>query len=269
MTDSESKWPVGAVLQGVRFAAPEVGSRPLAELPAPISRQAIAVPAKEEATFELLAIPVDQPDALDPADSIRAWVLAGGGSVARYQLIVVHGARIHWGLPRLALSTQPEFVEPVRRALLETAFLESELQAIETGLAEMWPDAEADGPRAFEFRERDMGQRERLAQRFMKVLLFRSRLAKITPPLLMPQPYPPTLPGQVAERLRERLGVHHRVESLQTQLELFERIYEGAGQRATEFVLARRSITLEWVIILLLTLQTLLVLFEFLNGTKG
>lgn len=222
-----------------------------------------------EADFQVLSIPAEQADAADPAERVREWLTNGNGTPGHYQLVAMHGAQIHWCPPRLAVVAAPEFVEPVRRALLEAAYLESELHAVESGLAELWPEVEADAPRAFEFRERDMAERQRLAGRFRQVLLLRSRLAKITPRLLTPQAYPPTLPGQVQERLRERLGVAHRIEALTTQLETFERIYDLCGQRSSEYVLARKALTLEGIIVILLAVQIILVLFELFVGVRS
>lgn len=238
-------------MQGVKFAAPEAGCRPLAE-PA----------ADGDAEFQVLTIATDGPD--DHAEQIREWMSAQGN----YQLVSLHGAHVHWSPSRLAVVASPEFVEPVRRSLLEAAHLENELRAVEAGVAEAWEQAEADAPLAFEFRERDAPRKEQLARRFVLVTLLRCRLAKITPRLLTPQAYPPTLAGQTQERLRERLGVAHRVEAAETQLEAMERIYDGCAQRASEYLLTRKSLTLEWVIVVLLAMQTLLTLYEIV-AAKG
>lgn len=254
------------MVQGVRFASPADGSHPLAELPAPVGIAALPVETEAEADFWVLSIPAEATDPLDPAERVRRWLSPDRIDPPGYQLVAMHGAQVHWCPPRLAVVAPPEQVDPVRRALLEVAYLEAELRAVETGLAELWPRLEADASRAFEFRERDLGQRQQLAGQFQKVLLLRSRLAKITPRLLIPQAYPPTLPGQVHERLRERLGMSYRLESLETQLELFEQVYDGCGQRASEFVLARKGLTLEWVIIILLAIQIVLSLFDLLTA---
>lgn len=254
------------MLQGVRFEEPQAGCLPLAELPPPIRRHAVPV-ADEGPDFEVLSIPSEHADGAEQAEQVRRWAAPAGAT--GYQLVSIHGAQVHWCPPRLAVIAWPDDLDPVRRAVLEMAYLEAELRAAESGLADLWPELEADAPRAFEFRERDLAGRQRLAQRFVRVLLLRARLAKVVPRLLLPQAYPPTLPAQVQDRLRERLGVFHRAESLQTQLEAFERVYEGCAQRASEYLLARKSMALEWVIILLLALQTVLTFIELVSGVKG
>jgi uncharacterized Rmd1/YagE family protein len=71
----------------------------------------------------------------------------------------------------------------------------------------------------------------------------------------------------VAERFRDRTRVTHRHESLDEQLQVFERVYESCGQRASDFMLTRSGNTLEWIIILLLAGQTLLLVFDILSNT--
>jgi uncharacterized Rmd1/YagE family protein len=70
----------------------------------------------------------------------------------------------------------------------------------------------------------------------------------------------------VGERLRERTRLAERTEVLGGQLELFERVYELCGHRASEFTLSRKSLTLEWVIIILLAVQTLLAIIDLLSN---
>ena len=48
------------------------------------------------------------------------------------------------------------------------------------------------------------------------------------------------------------------------QLDMFERVYDACGQRANDFVLSRKGLTLEWIIIILLAVQTFVLIFELL-----
>ena len=96
----------------------------------------------------------------------------------------------------------------------------------------------------------------------------RARLARVTPFLLSPHVYPPTLASQLGERLRERLRVERREEFVSDQLEVFENVYEMCGQRASEFRHAQSVNTLELIISVLLATQILLSMFEIL-ATAG
>jgi uncharacterized Rmd1/YagE family protein len=80
--------------------------------------------------------------------------------------------------------------------------------------------------------------------------------------------YPPTLASQVGERLRERLRLQERLEASGGRLEAQERVFELCSQRLTEFSLARRGHTLEWIIIVFLAAQTVLWLLDLLGSAS-
>lgn len=176
----------------------------------------------------------------------------------------LQAAQICWAPGRIAVVAPAERLTAVRNAVLEVAYFEHELREIERQLGADWPALEADIPQAFAADERTLARRRTLRERFERVMLLRARLARITPFLLAPHVYPPTLASQIGERFRERTRVHQRIECLREQLEVFERVYEMCGQRASDFVLTRSSNTLEWVIIILLLAQILLSLFDML-----
>ncbi|HEX8912009.1 MAG TPA: hypothetical protein VF796_06585 [Humisphaera sp.] len=278
MTDPVSSWPAGATVRGVRFA-PRAGGAAAANgtsangdgaallsLPAPILRDAVPSANGKDADLTVLAIPAGEPEPADLSARAQAWVAPGGPETPGYHFVALHGAQVHWCLPRVAVVAPADRVESVVKAALEAAYLEQELAGVEAGLAEVWPDVEADAPLAFEVRPRDLARRPQLAARFQQLVRLRSRLAKVMPRLLVPQVYPPTLPSQVLERFRERLGTSYRVEALNVQFELFERVYEGCGQRTSDVALARKGLTLEWLIIVLLAVQTFLTVFEILTN---
>ncbi len=64
------------------------------------------------------------------------------------------------------------------------------------------------------------------------------------------------------------MRVTDRMEFVGSQLEVFERVYEMCGDRANEFAYSRKETTLEWVIILLLAMETIILLID-LMATLG
>jgi hypothetical protein len=114
-----------------------------------------------------------------------------------------------------------------------------------------------------------MKQRGRLEKRFRQLLGLRARLTRILPHVLTPHVYPPTLASQVSERMRERMRMRHRLEVIQEQLEVFERIYDTCAQRASDYRANRKGHLLEMVIIVFLAAQTLLTLFEILTQMEA
>jgi hypothetical protein len=263
--------PAGAEFHRVAFAAEAAaGQAVVAVLPAPLGLKAVAVgtdPAAAGADeLVVLAVPAadECPDLLA---RVRDWADPPGGERAGH-LVTLQGAQVVWAPTRVAVLAPPERLNAARRAVVEVAFYDAELRAIEKELAALWPDLEADTALAFEFAARSVRHRRRLADRFRRVLALRARLARVAPHVLAPHAHPPTLATQLGERLRERGRMAHRVESLSDQLEVFERVYEGCGQKASEYMTARAGHALEWVIIILLLAQTILVVVDHLSTGK-
>jgi uncharacterized Rmd1/YagE family protein len=84
---------------------------------------------------------------------------------------------------------------------------------------------------------------------------------------VQPAQYPPTLESQLHERLKERMRQEDRVEVLERQLDIFQRVYEMCGQRSSDYMLTRSGNILEWIIILLLAVQTILTIIDYLPST--
>ncbi len=270
-----SALPAGAQFHRIAFAAgPATGETVLAEFPPALGRRVVVIgtdPAATPARGELLvlAVPATVDEEPDLLAEIRDWAdPPTAGAERTGQLLMLQGAQVVWTPARLAVVAIPDRLHAVRNAAVEVAYYDAELGAIETELASLWPELEADTPLAFAFAEQSVRLRRQLAARFRRVFTLRTRLARIAPFVLAPHAHPPTLATQLNERLRERVRMAHRVESLDTQLEVFERVYEGCGQKASEYLIARTGHTLEWIIIVLLLAQTILVTVELLSAGK-
>ncbi len=225
----------------------------------------------------ILTVPTIQPftdnppavntDADELLTQLRRWVeTTAAPNHPPSHLMTLQGAQIFWNQGRLAIHAQADRLVAIRTALIEASFYEAELREIERTLGAAWPELEADAPLAFEFDERATGRRKQLLKRFQQVLLMRARLARISPHVHCPHLHPPTLASQVGERFRERTRLVHRHEFLDEQIEVFEKIYELCGQRASDFMQTRSANALEWVIIVLLVTQVLLAGFEILTS---
>lgn len=251
------------------------GQTVLMEFPEPIKRRAVLVRSGPAGTHPqpvpaddllILSVPAPVQEDADLLAHVRAWVdAATPDNDRKSQMIALQGAQIFWAPGCAALLTHADRHATVRKALIEFSYYEGELRAIERDLGGLWPELEADAPLAFEFNEKSVRKRQLLSRRFQQVLAIRSRLAWITPHVLCPHLHPPTLASQVGERLRERTRLTHRLEFISGQLEIFERVYELCGQRASDFMHARISHTLEWVIIILLLAQTILVSVDLMS----
>jgi hypothetical protein len=259
-------WPDGTAIHPVAFTSDRMTEhRLIGELPPPLNRRAVALPpgVKQTPELELLSIPCDNPDEGDWCDRAREWVSASGP--AAVQTITFQGAVLVWGVGRAAVLAPANRLPALEGVLAEVAHYEAELRETESRLGELWPELEADAGPAFDFDDKAARHHERLANRYAQLLGLRARLTRVLPYVLTPHVYPPTLASQVSERLRERLRQRHRVEMIQEQLEVFERVYDTLGQKANEYKLARKGHILEMVIIVMLAAQLVLSLFSILT----
>lgn len=222
--------------------------------------------------YRVLTIPLNRPaELLDESQpnlqQAMTWAAAGVDSrELPVQLMTFQGIQICWTRRRFAILAEENKIESLIRVLLEHAYYESELEAIERSAAENWPLLERDLPAAWEFNVNHSASGETLAKRFASVMLDRARLARVLPYAHSPHVHPPTLASQVAERLRERGRMSYRHEALVEQMEVYQQVYELCGDRANEFKLTRSSNTLEWIIIVMLFAQLILAAFDILNS---
>ena len=275
-----SSLPAGAEIQRIDFTTqPAASQKVLVAFPPAIGRWAVLLstdPAEglPVAANELLVLTVaanvtslSEHEEAELMTQLKDWVDSGQSDLEPASLMMtLQGARIFWSPGRIALLAPEERLETVCAALVEASFYEGELRTIEQTLTDGWPQLETDLPLAFEFQEKSIGKRKKLQQQFQQSLLLRAQLARISPHVHCPHLHPPTLASQVGERVRERTRMVHRHESLSDQLEVFERVYELCGERASNFMLTRSGNILEWIIILLLLTQILFGCFEILTN---
>jgi uncharacterized Rmd1/YagE family protein len=90
----------------------------------------------------------------------------------------------------------------------------------------------------------------------------RIRVARTEPHLYKPQATLAAASRRLGEELREKAQIEARLETVDGQLEVFEHVYEMSGQRMGEYRAARQEHVLEWVIIVLLAAEALLMLAQ-------
>lgn len=220
----------------------------------------------------LVTIPGGAESDLEAVQRWQAYVDRRGTAVDAYQrsiLLTLHGAQVIWQPHLIIAVAPPDRLTDVSRAAVLASAYEHELRALERRLDERWDEVQVDARLAFEFAERDMARRGELADRFQRTVSMRTRLERLAPQIQTPHVHPPTLASQIGERLRERLHMAERLELADGKLEAQERIYELCSQRSSEFVVARTGHLLEWVIIILLLSQTVLLIIEFLTSRSA
>jgi hypothetical protein len=226
-------------------------------------------------TLEVLAVPLDEtaaregllPDDLTARAS--AWVAEAALRGEPAVTIPLYGTLVCWSGARAAVVGPTDRLERMRDAVLEFSALAHDLRGGERELTAALRHVDDDAGLAFEFDERAVPRRSELAQRFRQAVSIRRRLVEMAPAVHRPAMHPPTLASQIGERLRERTRLAERLEFAGQQAELLERVYEGCGQRASDFMLARRQTMLEWTIIVLLAAETIVLVVELLASRRG
>lgn len=250
------------------------GSRPHAGLGLPPDTVFERVPIADGGTCELAMVAVPAAEAAEHdravAEAVAAagtWAtMAGGGPPF---VVPLYGTCVVWSPGRCVALAPPDRLPTLRGALVEFADMEAELRGIERRAAASLEHLDGDAALAFEFDAHALPRRPELAARFGEVVSLRRRLVALAPRVTRPAPQPPTLAGQVGERLRERTRVGERLEHAVEQAELMERVYAGCGDRAAEFVVSRRHLALEWVLVLLLATEVLLITVDLLAARRS
>ncbi|MBU6309005.1 MAG: hypothetical protein KJS77_04605 [Planctomycetes bacterium] len=193
-----------------------------------------------------------------------SWVSAAAPGGDPPLTVPLYGTHVVWGPRRAAAIGPTDRLAAMRSAIIEFADREAELRDIEREIAAALPHVDRDSAVAFEADDHALSRRKELSARFTAAISLRRRLAVLAPVLQRPAPQPPTLAGQLGERLRDRTRVVERLEHAAEQADLLERVYSGCGDRVAEFVSSRRHLTLEWVIILLLAAEVVLITIDLL-----
>lgn len=233
------------------------------------------VPMPRGGTLETLAVPLEDAAARDgslPDDLVAlasAWVAEAAPRGEPAVTIPLYGTFVAWAGARAALIGPADRLERIRDAVLEFSTLAHDLRGSERELTAALRHVDEDSRLAFEFDERAVPRRGELADRFRQAVAIRRRLVEMAPAVHRPALHPPTLSSQIGERLRERTRLADRLEFAGQQAEVLERVYEGCGQRASDFMLARRQTLLEWTIIVLLAAETIVLLVDLLASRRG
>jgi hypothetical protein len=221
--------------------------------------------------LEILLVPTDGPAgveelAADPlADAGTAWVMAGlSDDPAPPVIVPLYGLLVVWTRRRAAVVADAARLETARQAVVAFTRVEAELFGIERETDALLVATAEDARFGFRFTENDRGHLDRLADHHRRAVATRIGLARIAAEVRRPAPHPPTLAGQIGERLRDRLRLVDRLESAEGKAEITEQIYATCGQRTSEFLIGRRQMGLEWIIILLLAVETVLLAVELL-----
>ena len=217
---------------------------------------------------DLLLVPVDPAATAVPLPQLVTWV-EQADATARPVVLELYGTLVIWTPQRAAVAAVSDRLPRATAAVTDFAATAAELAEIERAIAGLWRNYEADLPCGFAVTAADAGRVPELAERYRQSMSLAGRLARLSPRIHQPPQHPPTLAGQLGERLRDRCRLADREEFADDQLETIVRLYEGCGQRASDRLLAQREHVLTWVIVLLLAAETVLLLVDLLATAGG
>jgi hypothetical protein len=173
--------------------------------------------------------------------------------------VKLRGMELLWRPGRAVLECEPEQADLLLLALAEFAHYEGELRRMEDEIARGWGELEQDKGLAFDVTSADLRRSDAVGERMAATLRRRMRLARMEAHLLAPDTRLTAAGQRLGEMLREKAQMEARAETVDGQIEVFEHIYEMSAQRMGEYRAARQSSILEWIIVVLLAAEALLM----------
>ncbi len=220
----------------------------------------------EQKAVEFLKIATDDPIESHFNDCIT-WVNSGQ-SCDKPIVLELYGTLVVWTPIRMVLVTAPRHFKKAEQAILDFTTTAFEVGAIEHALPSAWEHYENDLSSGFLFHDSDKESAVDLAHRYKQAMSLAGKLSRLSPHIHLAPEHPPTLAGQLGERLRDRSRLVDREEFASEQLDTIIRLYETTGQRVSEYVLAQREYVLIWAIVFLLAAEIVLLLVD-LASTAG
>ncbi|MEO2002073.1 MAG: hypothetical protein ABGW75_10660 [Pirellulales bacterium] len=217
----------------------------------------------EKQVIEFLKISTEEPSE-SHLDECLAWIKSSH-SYDRPIILELYGTLVIWTPAQMVLVTAPRHFKKAEHAVLDFTTTVFELGAIEQELPSAWEHYENDIPNGFSFYDPGRESAAALAQRYKQTMSLAGRLSRLSPHIHLAPEHPPTLAGQLGERLRDRSRLVDREEFASEQIDTILRLYETAGQRVSEHALAQREYVLIWMIVFLLTAEIILLLVDLLS----
>jgi hypothetical protein len=209
---------------------------------------------------EILDVVLLPPSGASPGMQAEAGQSGIGGEASIF--VKYRGVELTWHPGRAVLQCESDQATALLSAVVEFDHYERELRRIEREIADGWAELEQDKALAFDVTPADLKRSEAVGTRMNQTFGRRIRFARIEPHLYEPQATLPAVSRKLGEELRAKARIETRLETVDGQLEVFEHVYEMSGQRIGEYRAAREEHVLEWVIILLLAAELVLLLAQ-------
>jgi hypothetical protein len=243
-----------------RFTQPRLAS--IAEEDASIETVAAARDLPESSE-QLFLIHVPEGSSNQIRERARALVDAPERAEANRMLIVEHGSdSLEWRPGFAIVSCRDKNRNDIISALVDFAFYEGNLRALEQSVVKAELQAQSDVALAHRVRYRDRAQWGRLTDCAEQCSRMRLTFARLEPQLYAACEIGPSPARRWITPLTERSNIETRLESLNDRLEALEEFYEGANQRISEYRWYKGGHALEIIIIVILLIETVMIGFD-------
>ena len=221
-----------------------------------------APPSQRGEELLVLQAPAGAPRDAPWRSQAQAWFDAPGPDDVPPVHVALEGGSVRWRPGRAVIEAPADRMDTVLLAVVDFAFHEHELHRLEAEIDADWPAAEADVPLMNSVGNAELARETEVAQRGTQVALRRLRCARLEARLLAPSAAFGDAARRIGEKLRDESDVETRLETLDGRIEVYEYIYELAGQRMSDYHHFRREYVVEIVIAAILAVEALLVAYE-------
>lgn len=166
--------------------------------------------------------------------------------------------------PTITVHAPPASHAAMQPAIAEFHRVIVALEQLEREVDSAWPFLDADRPLLFDAGPRDLRRSPEIGTRALATFERRARLARLEPIALVPEAAMSADARRLGRYLRRVARVASRFETLDSQLQVFEHVYEMASQRLGEFRAAYDGARIEWLIVALLAVEVVLMGFELI-----
>jgi hypothetical protein len=196
---------------------------------------------------------------------LEAWLAAASPDATPAIAIDLDGLRVLWRPGKAWVQGVANRDTDLPAGLIDFAFYEGELRRLEQSVLPYEATAPDDVDLTFRIGLAGRANWERFGRTIEAVAQLRLTYARLEPQLLLrPRTLPPEGRRLVA-RLRAKADTADRLEVCGNRIEACEDLYEGAVDRITDYKFYAKGLLLEVGIVVLLTLETALLAWEFFH----
>lgn len=226
---------------------------------------AIRQPPETSDLLDIVHVPAEAKAEWDGLHS--AWLAPSGDPESPEPVTIAYqGEQIHWRPGRVVIEgkTGASLRDEVVAALIEFAFMESQVRTLEASMESYESQARIDAPKTFRVKKKDRADWDRFGKIMEELAQLRLAFASLEPRVERGSRVLAKPSRALTTRLFRAASTSHRMEGLDGRLEVCEDLYEGAVDRIADYSGWHTGHVLEVIIIALLVIESALMALELL-----